>query len=219
MAERDLAARLRGRARRAGVSLEAECAERLAAYVALLQRWNARTNLTALDEGDPGLDRLIIEPLAAAQRLPGRGALIDIGSGGGSPVIPIKIANPGLTVRMVESKMRKGAFLREAVRQLGLERTVVENRRYEELLARPELHEAHDVLTLRAVRADAPVLLDLQAFVRPGGALLLFRGSGPNDDPRDLPRPLVWQTTHPLVDSLGSRLIIVGKRQTSEQNR
>ena len=210
-ADEELGSRVAARAGRAGVSVDAACAARLAAYLVLLQRWNARMNLTALDTADSGLDRLVIEPLAAARHLPRRGALIDIGSGGGSPAIPIKIANPGLAVRMVESKSRKGAFLREAVRCLGLDGTVVEDCRYQALMTRPELRETHDVLTLRAVRLDAGVLRNLQAFVRSGGALALFRGEGPDDGLRDLPAPLVRQAVHPLVNSLGSRLIIVRK--------
>ena len=207
----ELGSRIAARAGRAGVPVDAACAARLAAYFALLHRWNDRMNLTALDAGDRGVDRLVIEPLAAARHLPRRGALIDIGSGGGSPAIPIKIANPGLAVRMVESKARKAAFLREAVRCLGLDGTVVEDCRYEALMTRSELQEAHDVLTLRAVRLDAGVLQDLQAFVRSGGALALFRGGGSDDGLRDLRGPLVWQAMHPLVASLGSRLIIVRK--------
>lgn len=214
-ADEELGSRVAERARRAGVAVDAASAARLAAYVALLHRWNARMNLTALDAGDRGLDRLVVEPLVAARHLPRRGALIDIGSGGGSPAIPIKIANPGLKVRLVESKARKGAFLREAVRRLDLEETVVLSRRYEALTARSELQEAHDVLTLRAVRVDAGVLQDLQAFVRSGGALAFFRADGPDDGLRDLPAPLVREAMHPLVDSLGSRLIIVRKPDPS----
>ena len=211
MASRDLATRLLRRAARARVALEEPVAERLGAYVALLRRWNARMNLTALDDVDAGLDRLIIEPLAAARHLPSHGTLVDIGSGGGSPAIPLKVAVPGLALRMVEAKTRKGAFLREAIRQLALTTTTVESGRYEELLARPELHEAHDVLTLRAVRVEARVLRNLQAFVVPGGRLLLFRGSGSVDVPNELQPPLVWEATYPLVESLRSRLVVLRK--------
>ncbi len=67
---------------------------------------------------------------------------MDVGSGGGSPAIPLKLAVPRLRLTMVEAKARKSAFLREAVRHLGLEQRSVETARYEELLARPDLHEA-----------------------------------------------------------------------------
>ena len=61
-------------------------------------------------------------------------------------------------MRMVESKIRKAAFLREAVRQLSIPGTTVEASRLEELLIRPELHEAADVVTIRAVRMDKRLL-------------------------------------------------------------
>ena len=150
MAEVGLAERLQRRAERAGLRLAPAPAARLAAYVALLLRWNERVNLTALGGDDRGLDRLVLEPLLAARRIPrGAGALVDIGSGGGSPAIPIRIARPRLFVRMVEARVRKAAFLREAVRQLKLDGVVVERCRYEELLDRAELRGAHDVLTIR----------------------------------------------------------------------
>ena len=212
MGKRDLKTRLLKRAERARVDLDPNVALRLATYVALLRRWNARMNLTALDDSEAGLDRLIVEPLAAARRLPGRGQLIDIGSGGGSPAIPLQIASPELAVRMVEGKTRKGAFLREAMRQLKLKRSTVEGSRYEALLTRPELHEAHQILTVRAVRVEAGVLRSLQAFVAPGGVLALFLGgAGTADAPRDLQPPLVWEATYPLVESLRSRLVIIRK--------
>ncbi len=212
MGKRDLKTRLLKRAERARVDLDPNVALRLATYVALLRRWNARMNLTALDDSEAGLDRLIVEPLAAARRLPGRGQLIDIGSGGGSPAIPLQIASPELAVRMVEGKTRKGAFLREAMRQLELKRSTVEGSRYEALLTRPELHEAHQILTVRAVRVEAGVLRSLQAFVAPGGVLALFLGgAGTADAPRDLQPPLVWEATYPLVESLRSRLVIIRK--------
>ena len=135
MAEAGLTERLQGRAERAGLLLAPALAARLAAYVALLLRWNERMNLTALGGDDQGLDRLVVEPLLAERRIPrGAAALVDIGSGGGSPAIPIRIARPRLVVRLVEARERKAAFLREAVRQLKLDGVLVEPCRYEELL-------------------------------------------------------------------------------------
>ena len=215
MRKRDLGARLLKRCERARVDVDREVAVQLAAYVSLLVRWNSRMNLTALDDSDAGLDRLVVEPLAAARWLPRRGRLIDIGSGSGSPAIPLQIVKPELTVRMVEGKVRKGAFLREASRQLKLKRSVVEDSRYEELLTRPELHESHHVLTVRAVRVEAAGLRNLQAFVAPGGMLALFRAEGSADEPRDLQPPLVWEATYPLVESLRSRLVVIRKINVS----
>jgi len=219
LVKRNLGTRLRKRAERARVTLDVGAAEKLAAYVELLQRWNERLNLTALTDNDVGLDRLIIEPTIAARHMPKTGSVIDIGSGGGSPAVPLKILLPDLSLRMVESKTRKGAFLREVARQLGLRDVEVEVCRYAELLSRPELHENHDVLTARAVRIDRKALRNLQAFVRPGGFLGLLRGGGATDALSDVQPPLVWEATYPLVESLRSQLVVVRKLRLTRANK
>jgi 16S rRNA (guanine527-N7)-methyltransferase len=211
---REFRERLSRRARRVGLSVPTDLKGPLEAYYRLLALWNAKINLTALDleAADEAMDRLLIEPLVAARLLPPPPAvLLDIGSGGGSPAIPLKLAAPGLRLMMVEAKTRKSAFLREAVRHLRLADALVETARFEELLARPDLHEAVDVVTVRAVRVEPRVLIGLQAFLRPGGDLFLFRGPSGPDLPAPLTPPLVWQGTYPLVDATGSRLIVVRK--------
>jgi 16S rRNA (guanine527-N7)-methyltransferase len=205
-AEKDYRRRLLRRARRCNVAVGDEAANRLSAYLDLLTVWNRRMNLTALDDPDAAVDRLILEPLIAARHVPQGAIVIDIGSGGGSPAIPLKIAVPSIALTMIESKVRKGAFLREAVRHLELSRVSVEVRRYEELLARPEMHESTDVVSVRAVRVEPSVLMSLQAFLRVGGQVLWFRGQGQVDLER-LPFPLVAESDEPLVESLRSRLV------------
>ena len=212
MATRGLRQRLGRRAKRARLDLSDELLERLCTYVDLLQRWNRRMNLTSLDDRNTSLDRLIIEPLVALRHLSRpNGALVDIGSGGGSPAVPLKVAASGLSLLMVEAKTRKAAFLREVVRQLELDDTSVETGRYEELLTRPEFHERHDTLSLRAVRIEGRVLRGLQAFVKPGGEMLLFRSTSAADVPGDVQPPLVWDATYPLLETLRSRLVVLRK--------
>ena len=215
-----LAVLIARRASRAGVEMDASLASALAGYLDLLHRWNRRMNLTALAEDDGGLDRLVVEPLVAARQMPmGARWVVDIGSGGGSPAVPLKLAVPGLGLRMVESKTRKAAFLREVVRQLGLEDVVVETCRYEELLTRPELHEAADVVTVRGVRVEGQTLEGLQTLLRVGGALFLFRGIGEADVRRDVRRPLRWRGTYPLVETMRSRLVVLEKTLGGRRKR
>jgi len=215
MTSREFRERLARRARRVGLTVPAPLREALEAYYRLLALWNAKINLTALDLGagsDEAIDRLLIEPLVARRLLPGPTCvMVDVGSGGGSPAIPLKLAAPASRLTMVEAKTRKSAFLREAVRQLGLTDTQVETARFEELLARPALHEAADIVTIRAVRVDGRILMGLQAFLRPGGDLFLFRGAAGQDVPSPLTPPLVWQGTYPLVDGSKSRLVVIRK--------
>ena len=190
-------------------------------YFELLERWNRKINLTALADPDEAIDRLLVEPLMAARHLPSSNPLflMDVGSGGGSPALPLTLMG-GERVRltMVEVKTRKSAFLREAVRQLEIV-AQVENSRFEELLARPELHERFDAMSIRAVRVETKLLMTLQAFLKPAGALLMFRGpTGPNELNNVMP-PLEWESTVPLVDTLQSRLSVVRKAKSDRNGR
>jgi 16S rRNA (guanine527-N7)-methyltransferase len=120
--------RLSRRAASLNIEADEDLIARLASYFELLQRWNEKINLTSLGDTDESVDRLIMEPLAAARFLPRGGRLIDIGSGGGSPAIPLAIALRTSALTMVESRGRKAAFLREAVRTLGLTGSVETDR-------------------------------------------------------------------------------------------
>jgi 16S rRNA (guanine527-N7)-methyltransferase len=216
MSGRDLRERIRKRARRAGVDLPPELAVSIERYFTLLTKWNAKINLTSFQleptAPDDAIDRLLVEPIVAARHVvAGARSAIDIGSGGGSPAIPLLMAAPQLEMRMVESKTRKAVFLREVLRELGVERATVETSRFEELLTRPELHEGLDLVTIRAVRVEPRTLVSLQAFLKPAGQLFLFRGPGGGDVTDAVTPPLSWLATYPLVDALRSRLIVLQK--------
>lgn len=201
------------------MALAPDTAQRLETYYELLARWNAKINLTALNlsTGDEAIDRLLIEPLMAARSIrPSDAVLIDIGSGGGSPAIPLAIASPRLALTMVEVKVRKSAFLREAIRTIGLNAQVLTSR-YEALLADPAMHEFADVLSLRAVRIDARTLTGIQAFVKPKGRFFLFRPVGPVAD-IDVPPTLALAEAMPLVESLRSQLVILEKRAVGRRS-
>ena len=216
VANREFRERLKRRAKAAGATIDANLAENLEIYYQLLAKWNAKINLTAFKltpEGqDEAIDRLLIEPVVAARYIQENARTsLDAGSGGGSPAIPLKLASSNLALRMVEVKTRKAVFLREAVRALGLRDAEVETSRFEELLPRAELHEALDLVSIRAVRIETRTLNTLQAFLRPGGKLLLFRGASKSDLEDSPPPPLAWMATYPLVDSLHSKLVVLSK--------
>jgi 16S rRNA (guanine527-N7)-methyltransferase len=212
VAARDFKTRLARRASRAGIQLPDTLSEQLAAYYELLSRWNRKINLTSLEDPDQAIDRLLLEPVVAARYVAdGVQSLMDVGSGGGSPALPLALAIGNVQLVMVEVKARKSAFLREAIRTLGLLSSAeVENARFEEVLAKPGLLEHFDVLSIRAVRIESRVLNTVQAFVRPGGTVFLFRGPSGPERPDLLP-PMEWHSTVPLVDSLQSRLTIATK--------
>ena len=183
--------------------LDTSLSSGLEVYFEMLRRWNRRINLTGLnlDELTPdGIDRLFIEPLIAARHLaPGTSSIIDLGSGGGSPALPLALAARAASLTMVESRTRKSVFLREAARELGLAAAVL-TARYEEALERADLAGAFDTLSCRALRLSSADLAKVGTFVRPGGRLLLFRSTSETEeltlgpplsqfDSQPLPRP------------------------------
>jgi 16S rRNA (guanine527-N7)-methyltransferase len=174
------AARITSRGARAGILIPPGIAERLDAYLQLLAKWNKGINLTSLPidpPSDDAIDRLLVEPLAATSRLLASDRLaIDIGSGGGSPAIPIKIAAPALRMILVESRTKKESFLREAVRRLELRGVEVANQRLEELATRVDLQGAADVLTLRAVTATHALWTSIDALLASSGRVFWFGG-------------------------------------------
>ena len=191
-----------------------EVAEKLDAYFELLRMWNRKVSLTSLpvqEQGDEAIDRLLIEPLIAATHLPRPDAkALDIGSGGGSPAIPMRLSAPRMSLRMVESKTRKAAFLREVIRTLNLTATYVEPVRAAELLSHPQLYESMDVVTLRAVRIDRKALADIQSFLKPNGYLLLFGTTTTSS--AELTGPYFAHIgSHPLLSQWGSRLQVLQK--------
>ncbi len=203
------------RGRHVGLDLPESLIEGLEAYYLELAKWNRKINLTAFELTDDGtdaaVDRLLIEPVVASKHIPGNStSLLDLGSGGGSPAVPMKLARPELGLVMVEVKVRKSVFLRQVSRSLGLERTTIENARFEELLARPDLHEGVDVVSIRAVRVDPSTLLTVQAFLKPGGTLLNFTAVA---EPPSPPPPLRLRALHTLIAENQSRLAVLLKQR------
>lgn len=164
----------------AGVALDPAALERLRRFAGLLEAANRVTNLTRITGEAELLEKHLLDALLGAPRLLGPdgappGSLVDVGSGGGVPGIPLAILWPGSRVLLVESQGKKAAFLADAARELGLERVEVACGRAEDLARGPH-REAFEAATLRAVGSVATCLELGLPFLRPGGRLLLYRG-------------------------------------------
>jgi 16S rRNA (guanine527-N7)-methyltransferase len=176
--------RLRQRAAHAGVTLDGSWIDQIETYYQLLQHWNRKINLTALPlEGmsDQAIDRLIIEPLIAAAMVKSSATTwCDLGSGGGSPAIPMRILRPLSRLTLVEARSRKAAFLREVVRELSLLNVTVIADRFESVSEVPELAGSSDLVTVRAVRLDTAMFLAARRLLRPDaeGELFVFGRTG-----------------------------------------
>jgi 16S rRNA (guanine527-N7)-methyltransferase len=103
-------------------------------YIRVLRHWNEKLNLTAIREPLEILYRHFCESMFAVRAIPlEQGRLADIGSGPGFPGLPIKILKPEIELFLVESNIKKGTFLAEVIRELGLNDARVLISRYEEL--------------------------------------------------------------------------------------
>jgi len=176
-------------------------------YMAILQRWNEKLNLTAIRNPLEILYRHFCESMFGASAIPvDKGRLADIGSGPGFPGIPLKIARSELDLALVESNIKKGTFLAEVVRELGLTGTRVVISRYEEL---GEEVAPLDVVCSRAVGEFVP-FLEWAASPKVGAAqVALWIGGRDLDEVR---KSKQWEWREPiLVPQSLQRYILIGK--------
>jgi 16S rRNA (guanine527-N7)-methyltransferase len=161
----------------------------LSAYLDLLLKWNARTNLTAIREPEAIVQRHFGESVFAgvqlASRVSAQASVLDLGSGAGFPGLPIQLLLPELRVTLAESQNKKASFLREAVRTLGLANAEVWAGRAEEMAA----GRSYEVVTLRAVDNMPAALAAAEARLQPGGFLLSYVTEG-RPDAETIPLPL-----------------------------
>jgi 16S rRNA (guanine527-N7)-methyltransferase len=201
--------RLLDRAARSGLSMDEAVRVRLVSFYELLQRWNRTINLTSLRNPDEALDRLLLEPLVAARYLEDRPYLMDIGSGGGSPAIPLALALRPRSLVMVESDLRKATFLREAIRHLEIPEATVVTSRFEDLPAECRNPPLPTLITVRAVKLVREQFVALELLLGPNGRIALFS---------TLTQPLTAESeaaglrvsaTYDLIPSAGSALVIL----------
>jgi 16S rRNA (guanine527-N7)-methyltransferase len=140
-------------------------------YCELLLTWSARINLT----GARTLEALLVSHLpdafALASVLSGNEHVVDIGSGGGLPGIPLAVLRPGLRVLLVEPIAKKVAFLRTAVRELGLGLVSVDPHRSEDLVRQRAQFDA--AVSRATLPPQAWVSLGLE-LLRPGGRVFVL---------------------------------------------
>jgi 16S rRNA (guanine527-N7)-methyltransferase len=188
--------------------LDGVLAGRFEDYLSLLLRWNARVNLTAIREEEGILRRHFVESIACARLLPaGIATLLDFGSGAGFPGIPIALCRPEIAVTLAESQGKKAAFLREAVRVLGVAATVHSGRA-------DVLRKVFDCITLRAVDKMGIAVQSAARLLRPGGWLALMTTSKELEVLKAAGAEFAWR---PLVLLRGGeeRLLALGNREIS----
>ena len=159
---------------RLGIALSADQSARLRRHLALLAKWNRRLNLTSVKGMDDMVVRHLLDSLAIARFVRGQ-SLLDIGSGGGFPGMPLAVINPQLEVTLLDSRGKRIEFLRYACAALDLGGVSVVRGRVEDY--RPA--EKFDTLAVRAFASLGETLKATAALHRPGVRLLAMKGRLP----------------------------------------
>ena len=158
--------------------------EKLLAYLDLLAKWNRTYNLTAIRDPMQAVSHHLLDSLAVVRDLPAHaGTLADVGSGGGLPGIPIAIAEPVRRVTLNDANEKKGAFLRQAVIELGLVNATVHVGRAEDW--RPA--DRFSVVISRGFASLVDFLAACRHLVAPGGVLAAMKGVYPRDELAQVP--------------------------------
>jgi 16S rRNA (guanine527-N7)-methyltransferase len=164
----------------------------LLAFRDLLLKWNKTYNLTALRDPDQAISHHLLDSLAILPHV-GDGPLLDVGSGGGLPGIPLAIARPDLAVCMVDTVQKKTTFLQQAVIELGLKNVTVHHARVEEMVGQ------FAQITARAF-AELSLFVDLtRHLLAPGGRWLAMKGMRPDGEIAALPAGIVVDAIIPLT--------------------
>jgi len=170
-----------------GLALAPAQVETLFAYLALLRKWNGVYNLTAIRHPDEMLSHHLLDSLAAVPALaeaaraagvagPARGRVLDVGSGGGMPGLPLAIACPDVSVLMVDIVQKKTAFLTQCRAQLGLQNAAAHWGPVEKL----EDGHGFAVITSRAFAELVDFVTLSGHLLAPGGKLIAMKGVYPH---------------------------------------
>jgi len=190
IADRDALARLlKEGAAALGVELTEHQHEQLLDYVALLAKWNAVYNLTAIRDPRQMLIQHILDSLSIVPHLPARAdaTVLDVGSGGGLPGIVLAIVRPDWHVTLNDIVQKKSAFQSQAKAELGLANLSVVTGRVESLRPGVEVPKKFDLIVSRAFADLADFVTLARHLVADGGAIWAMKGVRPEGEIERLP--------------------------------
>ncbi|MCR5307017.1 MAG: 16S rRNA (guanine(527)-N(7))-methyltransferase RsmG [Oscillospiraceae bacterium] len=158
-----------------GISLQSEQYRKLVRYAELLKNEGSRQNVTAVDEVEAIWIRHFLDAVYLTKFLPEKSTVIDIGTGGGIPGIPIAILRSDLKITLLDSELRKIEFCRSVCTDLKLNTHTIAGRA-EELAHDAAYREQFDCSVSRAMAAGNILSELVLPFVRPGGKMIAMKG-------------------------------------------
>ena len=157
------------------INLTEEQLKKFEKYYELLVFYNEKFNITAITEKSEVYKKHFVDSVLGVDKVCGQ-TLIDIGSGGGFPAIPIKIVKEDIKLTMLEATGKKCEFLKTVVKELGLNNVTVINGRAEDLAKKEEYREKFDVCTARAVARLNSLCEYCMPFVKVNGTFVAYKG-------------------------------------------
>lgn len=207
---------LAGAFTRLGLEPDPAVLARLLAYLALLVRWNATYNLTAVREPQEMLSQHLADCLAVVgplRRHLGAGTarrLLDVGSGGGLPGIVLAVLEPQWSVTCVDTVGKKAAFIRQAGVELGLRNLQAEHARVEALKVAP-----FDLITSRAFASLPDFVRLTRGLLAEGGVWAAMKGRQPLEELAALPAGIDVFHVEPLaVPGLDAERCLIWMRES-----
>lgn len=159
-----------------GVMVSDSMVRQMEHHVREMLFWNKTTNLTAITDPHDVAIKHVVDSGAAALLFEGGENVLDLGTGGGFPGIPLKIIHPGLSMTLLDSSRKKISFLRHVIRTLPLENIRAVEGRAEELAVLPDYRGLYDAVISRAFSGlDVMVPMALP-FLKPGGRIIAMKG-------------------------------------------
>jgi 16S rRNA (guanine527-N7)-methyltransferase len=152
-------------------------------YLALLAKWNAVYNLTAVRDPMEMVTLHLLDSLAAVSAFADARNVLDVGAGGGLPGLVLAIARPDMRVSMIDTVHKKTAFLTQVKAELGLANVTVHTARVEQL----QVQEKFDVITSRAFAELADFVNWSGHLLADGGRFIALKGVKPDDEIARLP--------------------------------
>ena len=175
-----------------GVALPAAAQKKLLDFRTLLLKWNKTYNLTALRDPAQAISHHLLDSLVILPHITD-GNLLDVGSGGGLPGIPLAIAYPELSVTMVDTVQKKATFLQQAAIELALPNVTVHHARVETMTGQ------YSQISSRAF-AELGLFVSLtRHLLMPGGRWLAMKGVNPAAEISALPADIVVEAVIPLT--------------------
>lgn len=159
-----------------GVSLVDLQMEQLAFHAAEMLKWNKKTNLTAITDPFDVAVKHVVDSAAVVNYASGSKKVLDIGTGGGFPGIPLKILAPSLDITLLEASRKKVSFLKHVIRTLKLENIHAIQARGESLSAEPEFAGQFDLVLCRAF-SGLDVFVNMAVpYLKEDGMIIAMKG-------------------------------------------